>query len=92
MNIEDYEYTLPAELIAQEPATERDRSRLMVLHLDSDLLEHRKFYELPEFIQKNDVLIINDTKVFPARLLGKKESSGGEVELFLLTKHVTMGE
>ena len=84
MNLKDFDYTLPAGLIAQEPAARRDQSRLMVLSAGTDSLCHRKFSDLPEFLDSNDLLVVNDTKVFPARLIGKKERSGGEVELFLL--------
>ncbi|MFC1693822.1 tRNA preQ1(34) S-adenosylmethionine ribosyltransferase-isomerase QueA [Candidatus Latescibacterota bacterium] len=84
MIINDYDYELPADLIAQEPTSERDLSRLLVLDLDTDSTDHRKFSDLPDFLHKNDILVINDTKVFPARLIGTKESTGGEVELFLL--------
>ena len=84
MNLENYDYTLPADLIAQEPAAERDQSRLMILKACANSVYHRNFSDLPEFFHKNDLLVINDTKVFPARLIGEKEHSGGEVELFLL--------
>ena len=84
MNLEEYDYTLPAELIAQEPAAARDQSKLMVLPFGTDTVYHRKFFNLPEFIQKGDLLVVNDTEVFPARLIGRKEPDGGKVELFLL--------
>ena len=87
MNIENYVYMLPAELIAQKPAVKRDGSRLMVINCDSDSIVHRNFSDLPEFFEKDDLIVVNDTEVFPARLIGKKESSGGEVELFLLYSH-----
>lgn len=78
-----YDYALPPELIAQEPAPSRDASRLMVLDLPCDTREHRVFRDLPELFRPGDVLALNDTKVFPARLLGSKKS-GGKIELFLL--------
>jgi S-adenosylmethionine:tRNA ribosyltransferase-isomerase len=84
VNLSDYDYNLPVELIAQEPTEERDQSRLMVVNLSSDTISHRIFNDLPDLIGENDLIIVNDTKVFPARLVGKKEISGGEVELLLL--------
>jgi len=84
VTLTDFDYTLPDELIAQEPAPVRDRSRLMVLDPDVDSCEHRNFGDLPGFLRPNDLLVLNDTRVFPARLIGRKEATGGEVELFLL--------
>jgi len=84
VNLEHYNYNLPTELIAQKPAEKRDQSRLMVLSPDSKSVKHRKFSDLPKFLKANDLLVINDTKVFPARLIGRKEHSGGKVELLLL--------
>jgi len=79
----DYNYYLPQENIAQHPASKRDQSRLMVLDLPDDALHHRDFHHISEYLRPGDVLIVNDTKVFPARLQGKK-TTGGKVELFLL--------
>ncbi len=79
----DYLYDLPEKLIAQHPADRRDGSRLLVLHRDSGAREHRTFRDLPGFLRKNDVLVINDTRVIPARLIGRRPS-GGEIELLLL--------
>ncbi|MCD6308653.1 MAG: S-adenosylmethionine:tRNA ribosyltransferase-isomerase, partial [Candidatus Latescibacteria bacterium] len=86
MNLTDFDYTLPDELIAQEPSAERDRSRLMVLDPDGNPPEHRNFGDLPGFLRPNDLLVLNDTRVFPARLIGRKDVTGGEVELFLLSE------
>lgn len=83
MNLDQYDYNLPPERIAQQPSAERDRSRLMVLEPDGGIL-HRTFRDLPGFLRRGDILVANDTKVFPARLIGKKEETGGEVEIFLL--------
>lgn len=83
INLADYDYELPVELIAQRPAAERDRSRLMVLESGGAIL-HRMFCDLPAFLATGDILVINDTKVFPARLIGRKAGTGGEVEVFLL--------
>ncbi|PIE63940.1 MAG: tRNA preQ1(34) S-adenosylmethionine ribosyltransferase-isomerase QueA [Desulfobacterales bacterium] len=79
----DYDYHLPPENIAQHPAHKRDQSRLMVLNVPDDALHHRNFHHISEYFKPDDVLVVNDTKVFPARLLGKK-TTGGKVELFLL--------
>ena len=87
MNLEDYDYILPADLIAQEPAARRDQSRLMILDAGTNSVQHRNFSDILEFLHKDDLVVINDTKVFPARLIGNKESSGGEVEIFLLESY-----
>ncbi len=81
--ITDYDFELPPEAIAQHPAVKRDESRLLVLAGGGDSLVDRKFGDLPGLFKAGDLLVINDTKVFPARLIGKKES-GGRVELFIL--------
>lgn len=84
MRVEDFDYHLPPELIAQRPVEPRDASRLLVLHRNSGRLEHRRFYELPLYLKPGDVLVLNDTRVIPARLWGKKAKTGGQVEVFLL--------
>jgi S-adenosylmethionine:tRNA ribosyltransferase-isomerase len=78
-----YQYDLPAELIAQSPAEARDASRLLVLDCRADTLVDRAFGDVVDCIEPGDLLVVNDTRVFPARLLGRKET-GGQVELFLL--------
>jgi S-adenosylmethionine:tRNA ribosyltransferase-isomerase len=80
--IEDYDYFLPPELVAQFPLGQRDASRLLVLHRDRGEMRHAGFRELPAALDENDVLVVNDTRVFPARLTGRKDS-GGRVELLL---------
>ncbi|MHB9030513.1 MAG: tRNA preQ1(34) S-adenosylmethionine ribosyltransferase-isomerase QueA [Candidatus Latescibacterota bacterium] len=87
MNLEEYDYPLPPELIAQNPAEERDHSRLMVLD-PAEEIRHRLFRDIPEYFSPGDVLVVNDTRVFPARLVGKKEDTGGDVELLLLRPSV----
>lgn len=84
MRTEDFSFELPEELIAQEPADPRDSCRLMVLQKESMKIEHRHFYDLPKFLRKGDVLVMNDSRVLPARLLF--ESDGKKAELFLLRK------
>ena len=80
--IEDYDYFLPPELVAQYPLGERDASRLLVLHRARGEIRHAGFRELAAVLDENDVLVVNDTRVFPARLNGRKDS-GGKVELLL---------
>jgi len=80
----DYYYDLPPELIAQDPLLKRDNSRLMVLDKRTGKFSHRFFYEIGEFLQEGDCLVLNDTKVIPARLLGVKEDTGAAVEILLL--------
>lgn len=84
MNISDFDYFLPEELIAQDPVRDRDSSRLMVVRLDWERFEHRRFTDLCDYLKPGDALIINDTKVIPARLIGTKETSGARVEVLLL--------
>ncbi|MFH1007788.1 MAG: tRNA preQ1(34) S-adenosylmethionine ribosyltransferase-isomerase QueA [Candidatus Latescibacterota bacterium] len=86
MELSDYEYTLPKELIAQHPVSERDCSRLLVLNRTSGEIAHRHFGDLISYLNKGDALVVNETKVFPARLLGEKEGTGAQVEVFLLRK------
>ncbi len=81
-SLDKYDFHLPEELIAQEPVEPRDHARLMVLH---ENIEHRFFYELPEYLKKGDVMILNDTRVVRARLQGHK-STGGRVEILILEK------
>ncbi len=80
--LSDYDYYLPPELIAQQPAKPRDHSRLLVFRRKKKELLDRHFYDLPDFLRAGDVLVVNDSKVFPARLSGIKES-GGKMEVFL---------
>lgn len=85
MKLKDFDYSLPPQLIAQHPPEKRGDSRLMVVNRKSGNLEHRIFSQLPEHLQPGDVLVVNDTKVLPARLIGRKES-GGKVEILLVRK------
>ncbi len=81
--LDAYNYNLPPELIAQQPISRRDNSRLMAFHRSSNTLEHASFFNLMEYLKPGDLLVVNNTKVFPARLIGKKQS-GGRVEVLLL--------
>lgn len=79
----DYDFDLPEELVAQKPETQRDESRLLLLPRRSENLSHHRFHELCNFLNPEDVLVVNDTRVVPARLVGKKET-GGRVEVLIL--------
>lgn len=87
MKTSDFYYDLPQELIAQEPLEKRDNSRLMVLDKTSGGILHKHFYDIADMLDENDTLILNDTKVMPARLYGVKEDTGGSIEFLLLNKH-----
>jgi S-adenosylmethionine:tRNA ribosyltransferase-isomerase len=82
MNLADFDYNLPPSLIAQSPQKPRDHSRLLVLDKNSGQITHRKFFDIVDYLQAGDVLVLNSSKVIPARLLGRKET-GGELEIFL---------
>ena len=86
MRTEDFDYELPEELIAQTPVEPRDHSRLLVVHRSDGSLEHRLFYDIAEYLQPGDALVINETRVIPARLLGVKEDTGVPVEVLLLRR------
>jgi S-adenosylmethionine:tRNA ribosyltransferase-isomerase len=81
---EDFDYDLPSGLIAQEPVEPRDSCRLLVLERNSGQLDHRTFSDLPDYLREGDVLVVNETRVLPARLLGLKDETGGAVEVLLL--------
>lgn len=85
MDVTDFDYDLPKELIAQTPVEPRDSSRLLVMDKNTGELEHRHFYNLPEYLKPGDLLVFNDTRVIPARLHGFK-TTGAHVEVFLLTR------
>lgn len=87
MKTTDFNYYLPEELIAQTPVEPRDSARMLVYHRDSGKMEDRHFYDIVEYLRPGDVLVINDTKVLPARIYGKRAGSGGKVE-FLLHKRL----
>jgi S-adenosylmethionine:tRNA ribosyltransferase-isomerase len=87
MRTADFDYPLPAELIAQMPARRRDESRLMVLHRRTAKIEHRQFPNLLEYLRAGDVLVLNNSRVIPARLRGVNAKSGGEFEMLLLEEN-----
>lgn len=84
MNTEEFDYYLPEELIAQTPLENRSSSRLLVLHKNTGEIEHRKFSDIIEYMNKGDALVINDSKVIPARIIGEKEDTHAVIELLLL--------
>lgn len=86
-NKSTYYYDLPEELIAQTPAEPRDSSRLLVYHKDNNLIEHKIFKDITEYFKAGDILVVNNTKVIPARLFGKKAQTGANIEVFLLKRH-----
>ncbi len=84
MNINDYNYELPEKFIAQTPLNNRSESKLMVLDKDYGNIIHDKFFNIINYLHKGDVLVLNDTKVLPARIFGKKENTGANIEILLL--------
>lgn len=86
MQKQDFYYDLPKERIAQTPIEPRDHSKMMVLHRDTDEIEHKHFYDILDYLNENDCLILNDTRVLPARLYGEKEETGARVEFLLLNQ------
>jgi len=87
MRTADFNFQLPADLIAQTPAPQRDRSRLLVLHRASRQIEHRQFRDLLEYLRPGDVLALNNSRVIPARLRGVNAHTGGQFEVLLLEEN-----
>lgn len=86
MRVSEFNYNLPEELIAQDPLEKRSNSRLMVLDKNTGEIEHRHFYDIKEFLKPGDCLVINNTRVIPARLYGARVGTGGKVEILLLKR------
>jgi len=84
MKLSDFRYPLPRNLIAKFPANPRESSRMMVVNRDEESMEAKKFSEIVEYFKRGDCLVVNETKVFPARLLGRKEKTNAKIEVFLL--------
>ena len=84
MTVEDFNYDLPEELIAQTPLKQRDASRLLVLDKESGEVSHKHFYNIIDYLEEGDTLVLNDTKVLPAILIGVKEDTGAVIEILLL--------
>lgn len=91
-NLSDYDYQLPPELIAQKPSPQRDGCRLLVLDKKSGQLSHDHFYNLLKYLRPGDLLVLNDSRVLPARLLGRKAASGGQAEILLNKKSDNLWE
>jgi len=87
LKIKDFDYELPKELIAQKPANKREESRLMVLNRKNETINHKMFYNIVDYLNKDDLLVMNNSKVIPARLYGKKAVTGAKIE-FLLIKRI----
>lgn len=93
MKKHDFYYDLPNELIAQTPIEPRDASRMMVVNRQTGEIEHKHFYDVVDYLNPGDCLILNDTKVLPARLYGIKDETGAKVEfLLLMQKKKTYGK
>ncbi|EPR13952.1 S-adenosylmethionine tRNA ribosyltransferase [Ruminiclostridium papyrosolvens C7] len=86
MNLHDFDYYLPEELIAQHPMEKRDMSRLMVLDKETGEIKHKLFKDIVNYLDEGDCLVLNNTRVIPARLLGEKEGTGGKIEFVLLKR------
>ena len=84
MKLSEFEFDLPVNLIAEFPADQRDESRLMVVHRDTGKIEHKTFKDVIDYFDDGDVMVMNNTKVFPARMYGNKEKTGAKIEVFLL--------
>lgn len=92
MKTSDFNFELPSELIAQEPMAIRDQSRMMVVDRKEQTIEHRKICDIGKYLVAGDLLVVNNTKVFPARIFGHRSDTGGKVELLLLEQVATDGE
>ena len=86
MDVKDFYYDLPQELIAQDPLEDRASSRLLVLHKDTGEREHRVFSDILSYLRPGDCLVLNDTKVIPARLIGSREGTNARIEILLLKR------
>ncbi|MDE7038095.1 MAG: S-adenosylmethionine:tRNA ribosyltransferase-isomerase, partial [Lachnospiraceae bacterium] len=86
MKRQDFFYELPEELIAQDPLADRESSRLLVLDKESGVISHHVFREITDYLSEGDCLVINDTKVLPARLIGSKEGTNAKIEILLLKR------
>lgn len=86
MKVSDFDFYLPEELIAQHPLEKRDASRLMVLDKKTGSIEHKSFHDVIDYLNEGDTLVLNNTRVMPARLIGEKENTGGKIEFLLLKR------
>ena len=81
MKLSNFNFELPNELLAEYPAENRDEAKLMVIHRETGKIEHRMFKDMIEYFDEGDVMVLNNTKVFPARLFGNKEKTGARIEV-----------
>ena len=88
MRVDEFDYNLPEELIAQQPLGERDGARMLVVDRATGTWEDRMFRDFPSYVQEDDCLVLNDSRVFPSRLYGRREHGTGRVEIFL-TRQIT---
>lgn len=86
MKLDEFDYELPEELIAQQPSEQRDACRLMVLHRENGSIEHRHFYDILDYLRSGDCMVLNNSRVIPARLFGYKEKTGAHIELLLIKR------
>ena len=86
MKLEDFDYHLPEELIAQTPAQQRDSCRLMVLNREKNSIEHRHFHDILDYLKPGDCMVLNDSRVIPARLFGRKAVTGAHIEFLLIKR------
>ena len=84
MKLSQFKFNLPVDLLAEYPAENRDESRLMVVNRETGIIEHKIFKDIVDYFDEGDVFIVNNTKVFPARMYGNKEKTGAKIEVFLL--------
>jgi S-adenosylmethionine:tRNA ribosyltransferase-isomerase len=84
MHLSDFDYELPEELIAQQPLEQRDASRMLILNRQTQTCKDSRFQDFPEYVDRNDVVVVNNTRVFPARLIGERDPTGGRVEVLLI--------
>ncbi len=92
MHLSDFDYELPEELIAQQPLEQRDASRMLILNRETQTWTDSKFELLPEYVRAGDVVVVNNTRVFPARLIGQRDPSGGRVEVLLIREVAREGD
>ncbi len=88
----DFDYNLPSKLIAQQPVKPRDHSRLLILDKKTGKVEYKHFYDIIDYLKPGDVLVLNNSKVFPARLIGRKKDTSGKIEIFLLKQQISKDE
>ena len=83
MKLSQFKFDVPQDLVAQYPLDNRDESRMMVVHRETGEIEHKQFRDLIDYFDEGDVMVMNDTRVFPARMYGNKEKTGAVIEVFL---------